>query len=381
MTSSSKPARRRSRNKSASRGRGGKTESGNAASGSARGQEVTPSRRRPNRSPSKRAKRRRASGAAAGSGGSSDEDTASNAAAGRSGSPLAKLPLLSQLVLTPAPDPARSRETLDKLGDSEKKGPRVTIAPRAAKQITAALITVTKNNQGEDKGAAYCLAAVAGRHRDGSPRLIRLVPDIGHFWSDDVLPQELRDMHAKRQTALPDEPQWPFTPVVVGFQAGTLPDAVTGPHRRDDIVARQLHYLGPVDDQDLLQEQLSRIAVETFSDTWPAGTWATNKALQPDADVPSLAIFAGRIKRVIWREGHLSPQVDVDIGGKEVSKLPYAAHRLHEYGDKGYAMLSWFQTQRSCLLLLGLSRTFIKDGCAPQCPILLLRVFPDALQR
>mmetsp|Transcript_30805 Transcript_30805/g.85980 ORF Transcript_30805/g.85980 Transcript_30805/m.85980 type:complete len:380 (-) Transcript_30805:102-1241(-) len=379
MTAAAKSARRVSRNKSPSRGRGGKADAGAGAGSGARGTEVTPSRRRPNRSPSKRTKRRRAAGAAGGSA-SSDTDGPTTPAPARSGSPLAKLPLLSQLVLTPAPEPSRGRETLEKLLDSEKKGPRVTIAPRAAKQITVALITATMNNQGVDKGAAYCLAAVAGRHRDGSPRLIRLVPDIGHFWSDDMLPQELRDMHAKRSTALPGEPHWPFSPVVVGFQAGTLPDAVTGPHRRDDIVARKLHYLGPVEDKDLLGEQLSRIAVESLVETWPSGTWATSKALLPDADVPSLAIFAGRVKWVHWRDIG-SPQADIIINGKEVQRVPYAAHRLHDLSDKGYAMLSWFQEQPSCLLLLGLSRTFIKDGFAPQCPILLLRVFPDALSR
>jgi len=370
MTAAAKSTRRTPRKKSLSRARGGKADGG---AGGARGSEVTP-RRRPNRSPSKRGKRRRPGASA-----SSDTDGPASPAGARSGSPLAKLPLLSQLVLTPA-QPSRSREGLEKLLDSDKKGPRVTIAPRAAKQITAALITVTKNNQGEDKGAAYCLAAVAGRHHDGSPRLIRLVPDIGHFWSDDMLPQELRDMHAKRSTALPGEPHWPFSPVVVGFQAGTLPDAVTGPHRRDDIVARKLHYLGPVEDKDLLGEQLSRIAVESLVETWPSGTWATSKALLPDADVPSLAIFAGRVKWVHWRDIG-SPQADIIINGKEVQRVPYAAHRLHDLSDKGYAMLSWFQEQPSCLLLLGLSRTFIKDGFAPQCPILLLRVFPDALSR
>lgn len=276
-------------------------------------------------------------------------------------------------MLTPAPDPSRaSEDSGGKAGDD--KAPRVSMVPRFAKQITAALITVTKNNQGEDHAAAYCLAALAG-NPDGSARLIRLVPDIGHFWSDEALPQELKDMHNKPASALPWEPQWPFSPVVVGFEAGTLPDAVTGPHRMDDVVARKLEYVQAVQDLDLLYEQLGRIASDSLVETWPEWSWATPKSLIPNSEVASLAFFNGEITWVTWRP-NASPLVDILISGKQVPGVPYGAHRLHE--DKGFAMLSWMQDQGTCLLLMGLSRTFQKAGCnTPQCPILLLRAFPS----
>jgi len=281
---------------------------------------------------------------------------------------LPKMPQWNDLVLTPAPSRAQNAEHIQK-----SPGPRVAMVPRAAKQITAALITVTKNNQGEDNTAAYCLAALAG-NPDGSARLIRLVPDNGHFWSDDSLPQECRDMHLRARTALPGEPQWPFQPIVVGFEAGTLPDAVTGPHRMDDVVARKLEYVGEVEEPQRLYEQLNRIACDDILAVWPERAWATPKSLIPNSEVPSLAIFNGEIKWVHWREG-AAPHVDIVVDGKPVDRLPYAAHRLHD--DRGYAMLQWMQEQRSCVLLLGLSRTFFKGGNAPpQCPILLLRIFP-----
>lgn len=245
--------------------------------------------------------------------------------------------------------------------------------PRASKQITAALITVTKNNQGEDRTAAYCLAALAG-DANGFARLIRLVPDIGHFWSDESLPQEMRGIHDKPSNALAQEPQWAFAPLMVGFEAGTLPDAVTGPHRRDDVVARKLEYVGAIEDLDHLYEQLNRIAWDSLADVWPDWAWCTGKSLIPNSDVPSLAIFHGEITWLRWRD-HVSPLVDLSIGGKKLVGLPYAAHRLHE--DKGYASLQWLKEQKDCLILLGLSRTFDKgNGTPPQCPILLLRVFP-----
>lgn len=246
--------------------------------------------------------------------------------------------------------------------------------PRVSKQITAALITVTKNNQGDNHTEAFCLAALAG-NLDGSPRLIRLVPDIGHFWSNESLPSELRDVHDRPRTALPGEPQWPFTPVVVGFEAGTLPDAVTGPHRMDDVVARKLEYISEVEEPQHLYDHISRMACDDVNVIWPPRMWASAKSLVPNSDVPSLAIFNGEITDIEWRDAGFSPRVDIRVDTKEIKKLPYAAHRMH--GDKGYEMLRWMQAQRNCLILLGLSRTFSKGGSMiPQCPILLLRVFP-----
>lgn len=345
---------------------GSNTKAKGAPSDNAR-REDSPRPRRRDRSRSPRPRKdRRASNKGSPSSGNSGSASPCNPT-----SPLPKLPNLG-LVLTPAPEPLRPTDDVPKNSDMDK-APRVSMVPRFAKQITAALIIVTKNNQGEDNRAAYCLAALAG-NPDGSARLIRLVPDIGHFWSDEALPQELKDIHNKPASALPYEPQWPFSPVVVGFEAGTLPDAVTGPHRMDDVVARKLEYVQPVEDLDDLYEQLGRIASDSLVDTWPEWAWATQKSLIPNSEVSSLSIFNGEITWVTWRS-NASPLVNIIINGKEVRGVPYAAHRLHE--DKGYAMLQWMQDLGSCLLLLGLSRTFHKAGCStPQCPILLLRAFP-----
>lgn len=252
-----------------------------------------------------------------------------------------------------------------------RKAP-VRLASRAAKQITAVLITATRNSQGEDNKPAYCLAAVAG-NRDGCPRLIRLVPDMGHFWTDEMLPRELRDIH-RHKHALSDEPEWPFQPVVVGFEAGTLPDIVTGPHANDDVVARKLEFIGEVEEHHNLHQHLHYLAYDRVEECWPDKVWATHKGLHPEAEVPSLALFCGEIKWVYWRGDMSSPAIDIDIDGKVLKMLPFAAHRLHS--DKGYKMLQWMQERKSCLILLGLSRTFVVDGVA-SCPILVLRVFPS----
>merc|ERR1719282_791850 len=125
---------------------------------------------------------------------------------------------------------------------------------------------------------------------------------------------------------------------------------------------------------DSLYEQLGRIACDSLDEIWPEWAWASPKSLIPNSNVPSLAIFHGEIKWVSWRTG-ASPLVDIVIDGKEVQRVPFAAHRLHD--DRGFGMLTWLQEQGACLLLLGLSRTFLKNAhSAPQCPILLLRVFP-----
>mmetsp|Transcript_101314 Transcript_101314/g.326961 ORF Transcript_101314/g.326961 Transcript_101314/m.326961 type:complete len:244 (-) Transcript_101314:38-769(-) len=237
---------------------------------------------------------------------------------------------------------------------------------------------MTKNNQGEGRcGVGFCLAAFVGGKDSGPGRLIRLVPGIGHFWAEEDLPQRLKDMHAKEAqaaTKLTWEPHWQFRPVVVGFEAGTLPDAVTGPHRSDDVVSRNLVDLGPVEDLDDLDDQLSQIACKNLDAAWPSWAWATPRGLDPDADVASLVLCRGTIKWVSWRP-QAAPLVDLSCGEKEVLRVPYAAHRLH--GDKGYAMLEFLKSNGLCLMLLGLSRTFNKvSGGVPQCPILLLRVFP-----
>merc|ERR1712008_428663 len=139
-------------------------------------------------------------------------------------------------------------------------------------------------------------------------------------------------------TKLPWEPHWQFRPVVVGFEAGTLPDAVTGPHRTDDVVSRNLEHLGDVDDLDALDEQLARLACNDLEEA--------------------------------------SPIVDIQFRDNVVERLPYAAHRLHG-SDRGFKMLEFLRAHRDCVMMLGLSRTFSKvGGGVPQCPILLLRVFP-----
>eukprot|EP00406_Dinophysis_acuminata_P007487 CAMPEP_0179219244 /NCGR_PEP_ID=MMETSP0797-20121207/4927_1 /TAXON_ID=47934 /ORGANISM="Dinophysis acuminata, Strain DAEP01" /LENGTH=236 /DNA_ID=CAMNT_0020925693 /DNA_START=374 /DNA_END=1084 /DNA_ORIENTATION=- len=235
---------------------------------------------------------------------------------------------------------------------------------------------MTKNNQGEGPGGqAYCLAAVTGGTSESEPvRLIRLVPGIGHFWSEEALPQELKEMHSRPESSLSWEPQWPFQPVVVGFEPGTLPDAVTGPHRTDDVVSRNLTYVSPTKDIEDLYGQLDNIALKSLDEAWPYQVWATSRTLLADSNVASLALFRGKVNWVIWRQA-ASPLVDLMVADKEVQRVPYAAHRLHD--DRGYAMLEWMMSHGQVLLLLGLSRTFNKGtGGPPQCPILLLRVFP-----
>lgn len=351
MPPTTKPTRRRSSVKPGSPSPGRRRDSD-------RKQLETPRRRRSISKTRGSGKRRRTNG------------RSSSLSSTRSGSLIPELPAFDSLRLTPA----KPSNGANKSGEGDSK-PRViaTIKPRVAKQITAALVTITKNNQGEDNSEAYCLAALAA-NIDGSPRLIRLVPDIGHFWSNESLPQELRDIHGKPKTSLPSEPQWPFIPVVVGFEAGTLPDNVTGPHRMDDVVARKLEYISEVDEPLQLYEQLNRIAFDDLTTVWPIRAWATPKSLIPNFNVPSLAIFNGEITRVEWRPC-ASPHVDIKVDGREIHRLPYAAHRLHD--DKGYDMLQWMREQTSCLILLGLSRTFCNGRTPmPQCPILLLRIFP-----
>lgn len=272
------------------------------------------------------------------------------------------------MVLTLAPQPEVPRE----------KKARVEMHPRPAHQTVATLLTMTKNNQGEGPGGVgFCLAALVGATEEKCGRLIRLVPGIGHFWSEDDLPPHLRDMHApeaQAATKLTWEPHWQFRPVNVGFEAGTLPDAVTGPHRSDDVVSRNLEHLGPVDDLDDLDDKLVRLACKSLEEAWPKWAWATPRGLKPGAEVASLVLCRGTIKWVTWRPG-AAPLVDLQFGEKELQRVPYAAHRLH--GDRGYAMLDFLKTHSECLMLLGLSRTFSKvSGGVPQCPVLLLRVFP-----
>lgn len=243
-------------------------------------------------------------------------------------------------------------------------------------QTIAALIVMTKNNQGNPDGppmSGYCLAGMT-RAVNMPARLIRIVPGVGHFWTEDTMPMELSRCHDRLETALSFEPQWQYRPVVVGFEAGTLPDTVTGPHRADDVVARNLTYLGPLEDCDDLDLQLSRIAYDNIDEAWPPHAWASPKSIISDADVPSLVVFRGYVKYVLWRQLG-SPSVTLSIGRKEV-QLPYAGHRLHT--DRGFAMLDWLKNEKCpSLILLGLSRTFNKiSGEIPQCPILLLRVFP-----
>lgn len=246
--------------------------------------------------------------------------------------------------------------------------------PRPVRKTVANLIAVTKNNQGDTGGAAYCLAAVCCHGFGGPARLIRLVPGIGHFWNEENLPKELKDIHDKPKHDVPWEPQWQFRPVVVAFEAGTLPDAVTGPHRTDDVVSRNLDFLGPIENNDELDEELFRIAYSKVEDMWPKWTFATRKSLKPEAEVASLGIFRGIISWVQWREG-FSPRVTLQIGDTEIPQVPYAAHRLQT--DKGFAALEWLRDHGTCLFLLGLSRTFQKVGSGrSECPILLLRVFP-----
>uniref|UniRef100_A0A7S1RHS2 Uncharacterized protein n=1 Tax=Alexandrium catenella TaxID=2925 RepID=A0A7S1RHS2_ALECA len=262
----------------------------------------------------------------------------------------------------------------------EKKAKaRVEMRPRPAHQSVATLLTMTKNNQGEGGAAGFCLAAFVHGTESTAGRLIRLVPGIGHFWSEEDLPQELKEMlapEAQAATKLQWEPHWQFRPVNVGFEAGTLPDAVTGPHRSDDVVSRNLLHLGSVECLDELDDKLALLATDRLDEVWPADAWATPRSLVPDANVPSLVLCNGKISWVLWRT-QASPLVDLNLNGKEVQRVPYAAHRLH--GDKGYAMLEFLRSHPACVVLLGLSRTFnkVSGGVGvPQCPILLLRVFP-----
>mmetsp|Transcript_7484 Transcript_7484/g.17748 ORF Transcript_7484/g.17748 Transcript_7484/m.17748 type:complete len:316 (-) Transcript_7484:19-966(-) len=280
-----------------------------------------------------------------------------------------------RLVLTIAPQPEEQPE----------KKARVEMHPRPAHQTVATLLTMTKNNQGEGPfNVGFCLAAFVQEGEDSPGRLIRLVPGIGHFWSEDDLPQELQEMHAhdlQSATRLSWEPHWQFRPVEVGFEAGTLPDVVTGPHRTDDVVSRYLEHLGPVEDLDALDDKLARLACKTLEEVWPPSAWATPRSLCPDADVASLVLIRGSITWVLWRP-QAAPLVDLTFKEKEVQRVPFAAHRLH--ADKGYAMLEFFRSHGECLLLLGLSRTFnkVSGGVGvPQCPILLLRVFPQMGER
>jgi len=281
-----------------------------------------------------------------------------------------------RLVLTTAPH--------SEVQQREPKKVRVEMHPRPAHQTRATLLTMKKNNQGEGKsGQGFCLAALlhSGSGSDEgskSGRLIRLVPGIGHFWAEEDLPPPLRDMHSQEAqacTKLLWEPHWQFRPVVVGFEAGTLPDAVTGPHRTDDVVSRNLEHLGDVEDLDALDEQLARLACNDLEEAWPSWAWATPRGLRPGADVASLVLCHGSIKWVWWRP-QASPLVDIQFRDNVVERLPYAAHRLHG-SDRGFKMLEFLRAHRDCVMMLGLSRTFSKvGGGVPQCPILLLRVFP-----
>jgi len=257
---------------------------------------------------------------------------------------------------------------------------KIKMCPRPANRSNyrqAHLIAITRNNQGEDGGAAYCLAAV--QLNKGCPaKLIRLVPGTGHFWGEagaavNGLPEEMRHIHNKPENGISWEPQWQFRPLVVSYEKGSLPDAVTGPHRHDDVVTRNLKYVEPLEDNDELDEQLFRISTDNVEEVWPRSCWVTKKALQPDSEVTSLAVFRGRITWIQWRDG-ASPRLHLQIGDTLIPEVPYAAHRLQ--GDKGYDALCWLKDHCECMFLLGLSRTFAKVGITPQCPILLLRVFP-----
>mmetsp|Transcript_48077 Transcript_48077/g.126965 ORF Transcript_48077/g.126965 Transcript_48077/m.126965 type:complete len:297 (+) Transcript_48077:3-893(+) len=248
----------------------------------------------------------------------------------------------------------------------------VSMRPRKAEQTRTMLITVTKNNQGTGGGSAYCLAGLTDPGEGEEKRLIRVVPGMGHFWSDATLPPQLREMHDATKSHLSWEPQWQFRPVMIGFEAGTLPDSVTGPHKSDDWVARKLRYLGEVEEEQLYEE-LDKIAINKLYDVWPRDRWATTKSLKPEAQVPSLVVIRGHITWTEWRPMK-SPLVDIQFGDVLVKRVPYAAHRLHD--DRGYKMLEWMKERGKCMMLLGLSREFIMYNSVPQCPILLLRAFP-----
>jgi len=242
-------------------------------------------------------------------------------------------------------------------------------------ELTGVLITVTKNFQGAEGQAAYCLAGMAA-DLEGNPRLIRFVPDNAHFWSDASLPDDFKEMHVERNPQSSEkEPSWPFVPIVVSFEHGPLPDTITGPHRHDDVTTRNLTFWRDIEDYDELFLQLMRIAHDELAEVWPREHWASKKSLKPDAPVPSLAIFEGLITEVQWRDNK-SPAVSFKIGEETVENIPYGAHRIHN-DEKGYGMLNWAKDRGEPLLILfGLSREFKTDHGTSECPILLLRIFP-----
>ena len=99
----------------------------------------------------------------------------------------------SRLVLAAAP------------GASGDHGVKMT--PRQAEKIIVTLITITKNNQGEGGKEGYCLAGVQEGNDRQHSKLIRLVPGLGHFWTEADLPPNLQEKHLDaRATRLESEP-------------------------------------------------------------------------------------------------------------------------------------------------------------------------------
>jgi len=245
----------------------------------------------------------------------------------------------------------------------------VALRRRSGRQSTAVVIAVTKNFQGieESQGcsgsAAYCIAAIR-RDVDGAPVLVRPVPPpipgFGHFWPEDALPKELQTSSS--------------APFAIGYEDGSLPDETPHPHRSNDVVAWALEYVGLAPDAADLHWQLEKVAFNTLSEVWPRRCWATSRSLHAGQEVASLAMFRGHVRHVVSRSWG-APTVDLEIADEQLTKIPFAAHRLH--ADRGLADLQRMRQCGQCLLLLGLSRTFSKRrSCTPECPILLLRVFP-----
>jgi len=230
----------------------------------------------------------------------------------------------------------------------------------------ACILAVTKNRRGNAWGAnGYCIAALE-LAKDGASRLVRVVPNVGTFWLEDVLPKEVKKMQRGNSLG------------TIRYDVGVLPDSVLYPHRADDVVANTLEYAGPVsDDSDLLQ-RLAELALPSLSAVWPDSAWATPLSLYAGLRVASLALFRGRIDRVIPREQG-SPAVDLCISNVVLERIPYAAHRM--YADRGVAVLWQKKNLNTCILLLGLARATVFGGLpdgddVAECAVMLLGAFP-----
>ena len=243
--------------------------------------------------------------------------------------------------------------------------------PHRTEQTVVTLVAMTKNNQGEGGQPGYCIAALQDRKGGNPARLLRLVPKDGHFWTNELLPEPLREKSlGAKGTQSPMEPPWQFRPAIVGFERGTSSGPMIGPHRNNDVVSQNLVHLGDVENPDDLEDQLVQLSLRELSEQWPDSAWASRLSILPDADVPSFILSKGIVRWITPRDRGRCPTVDVQFEKQTLYGLPYAAHRLHH--DRGIAHLFSVRNLPNCLILLGLARTSRNN----ECRILLLRIIP-----